>query len=169
MRIAVLFSLAAFTALAVQTSVMHLIGVIALVPDLLLVLAVNLGLRHHNLVAAILAFALGYATDAFSGTRIGLNALLVTIVFFVCYETSRHLWVNNDVVGSVAVFLAVVFRDFGTLLLTGAGQDLQVHAGRIFAQIFAQALLTACLTPMVFALLRKGGKLLGLPATSQRE
>jgi rod shape-determining protein MreD len=167
-RIAVLFSVAAFAALVVQTSVMHLLGVVTLVPDLLLVLAVNLGLRHHNMVAAILAFALGYATDAFSGTRIGLNSLLVTLVFLLCYETSRHLWVNNDAVGAAAVFLAVVFKDFGTLLLSGAGGDLRLYAGRILAQIFARALLTACLTPIVFALLRRGGRLLGLPPSGQR-
>jgi rod shape-determining protein MreD len=160
---------AAFVALAIQTSLMHLLGLVTLVPDLMLVLAVNLGLRHHNLVSAILAFALGYATDAFSGSRIGLNTFLVMIVFLLSYETSRHLWVNNDAVGSIAVFLAVVFKDLGTLLLTGAMGDLRSHAARILAQVFAQALLTACLTPVVFTLLRRGGRILGLPAMSQRE
>jgi rod shape-determining protein MreD len=168
-RVTVLFSLAAFAALAIQTSVMHVIGVVTLVPDLLLILVVNLGLCHHNLVAAILAFALGYATDAFSGSQIGLNTFLLTMVFFVCYEVSRHLWVNNDAVGSVAVFFAVVFKDFGTLLLTGASSDLALNATRILTRVFAQALLTACLTPMMFALLRKGGKFIGLRSMSQRE
>ncbi len=169
MRIAVLFALAAFLALAIQTCLLHWAGVQRLVPDLLLVLAVNLGLKHHGLLATILAFMLGYVTDAFSGARIGLNTLLVTIVYLACYETSRHIWMNNDLVGAIAVFLGVIFKDLATLLLTGTLSSSPSGLSSLLLEVLAQALLTACLTPLVFELLRRGAAVLGLPRANGGE
>ncbi len=45
-------------------------------PDLLLVLALGLGLRTRGTAALVLAFALGLAVDVLSGAPLGLYALL---------------------------------------------------------------------------------------------
>ena len=68
MRLIGIFSIAAFLALALQTTVPRLLPIAALFPDLVLILAVDLGLRHYGMVAAVMAFVIGYATDAFSGS-----------------------------------------------------------------------------------------------------
>ena len=65
MRLFGVFAIATLVALALQTTIPRLLPFDILVPDLTLVLAVDLGLRYHGMAAALTAFAIGYATDAF--------------------------------------------------------------------------------------------------------
>ena len=78
MRLILLFAVFAVLGLALQTAVTHLVSFRALMPNLIIILAVDLGLRHHGVLAAIIAFAMGYATDSFSGSQPGLNAFMMT-------------------------------------------------------------------------------------------
>ena len=83
------FSLATIIALALQTTVTRLLPFAILMPNLALVLVVNLGLRYYSAAAAVMAFGIGYATDSFSGGRLGLNAALFIVVFIATYGLSR--------------------------------------------------------------------------------
>ncbi len=78
-----------------------------LVPNLIIILTIDLGLRHHGAIPALLAFAISYATDAMSSTTLGMNAFLVTGVFLLTYEAlSSRLLVTNALVGATVVFFA---------------------------------------------------------------
>lgn len=81
MRLIGVFSIATLIALALQTTFTRLLPFDVLMPNLALVLAVNLGLRYYSAAAALMAFGIGYATDTFSGGQLGLNALLFILVF----------------------------------------------------------------------------------------
>src|SRR5579864_4779134 len=99
----ILFGIATFTALLIQTAIPLWFPFRAMIPNLIIILTVDLGLRHHGALPAFIAFAIGYATDAMSGTTLGMNALLTTGVFLLTYEMSRRLLVTNVLVGAMAV------------------------------------------------------------------
>jgi rod shape-determining protein MreD len=160
-RLLLLFSLAAFVALILQTTLPRLLPLGILVPDLMLILAVDLGLRHPRALTAMMAFAMGYAVDAFSGVELGLNALLMTIVFVFAYWLSRVLVSTSTAIGIIAVFAGVIFSDIGNYLITSkfAPPD-RLHA--MLPAVLIQAAVTALLTPSVFRMTAWGAKMVGL-------
>jgi len=168
-RLTALFILAAVVALALQSGTLHWLPLGPLVPDLILILAVDLGLKHHSAGAAVLAFAMGLATDALSGSRVGLNAFMVTLVFLLCYEFSRHLWVASYGVASIVVFFAVVIKDVGVMAVTGSFNGLGGADPDMIRMILTQAVLTALLALLVFPVLDSGKRLLRLPRRAERE
>ena len=94
------FSIATVIALALQTTITRFLPFAVLMPNLVLVLAVNLGLRYYGAAAALMAFGIGYATDAFSGGLLGLNALLFSLVFILTYGMSRSLLSSTTAIGA---------------------------------------------------------------------
>ena len=74
MRLFLLFFLVAIFVLLLQTTLLHLLPISPVVPDLTLVLCVYLGLYHPTVGAALGAFLLGYSIDIVSSRIIGLNA-----------------------------------------------------------------------------------------------
>lgn len=169
MRLAALFTLAATIALGLQSGGLHWLPLGVLIPDLILILAVDLGLKHHSAGAALIAFAMGLALDSLSGSRAGLNAFTITLVFVLCYELSRHLWITNAMMAAGTVFVAVLIKDFGVLALTGSFGGSQRADLTMLEMVLMQALLTALLSLLVFPLLDSCKHLLRLPAHSERE
>jgi len=168
-RLAALFTLAAILALALQSGGLHWLPLGPLVPDLILILVVDLGLKHHSAGAALLAFAMGLATDSLSGSRVGLNAFMVTLVFLLCYELSRHLWVASYGVASITVFFAVLIKDFGILAVTGSFQGLGSADPDMIRMVLTQAVMTAVAALLVLPLLDSGKRMLRLPHQAERE
>ncbi len=169
MRLAALFTLAAIIALGLQSGGLHWLPLGVLIPDLILILAVDLGLKHHSAGAALIAFAMGLALDSLSGPRVGLNAFTITLVFLLSYELSRHLWIANAMMAAVAVFVAVLIKDFGVLALTGSFGGSHRADLTMLEMVLAQALFTALLSVLIFPLLDGCKRLLGLPARGERE
>jgi rod shape-determining protein MreD len=148
-RLFLLFTLATFIALVLQTTIPRLLPLGILVPDLVLVLTVDLGMRHPRALTALMAFAMGYAVDAFSGVELGLNALLLTMVFAFAYWLSRMVVSTSTVIGAIAVFAGVVFSDVGNYLISsGFAPGDRLHA--LIPAVLIQAAVTALLTPSVF-------------------
>jgi rod shape-determining protein MreD len=165
LRLLALFVLATLAALAVQTVLHYWMPLHALVPHLVLILAVDLGLRHPSATGAAMAFAMGYATDALSGSYVGLNAFTVTLVFLLAYEVSRHLFAANDLVGAITVFVGACLNAMGALALGGGAYALR----GVTRAILFQALITALLAPPVFSMLKRGKRIIGLPQRNSRE
>ena len=162
------FSIATVIALALQTTITRFLPFAVLMPNLVLVLAVNLGLRYYGAAAALMAFGIGYATDAFSGGLLGLNALLFSLVFILTYGMSRSLLSSTTAIGVIAVFAGVIFIDLGNEL---AGADLAPRAslGPAMPAILIQAAITALSAPPVFALTAGTARLVGLRQRGLRE
>jgi len=156
-----LFSFAGFVALAAQTTFPRILPNGMLVPNLMAILAVDLGLRHPSVLAAAIAFAMGYAIDAFSGVQLGLNALMMTLVFLLAYWLSRVLISTSTIIAVLAVFAGVIFSDLATSFASNAFAP----PGRLRAlmpAILMQAGVTAFLTPWVFRIMGWATRLLGL-------
>lgn len=168
MRLAGLFLFAALAALAIQTAIPYWLPLRMLIPNLVVILAVDLGLRHHGAFPALVAFAMGYATDAFSGSVLGLNAFLITLIYLLSYEVSRRLMVTNALVGALAVFVGTLIAAAGALAI-GFGMSALAQLGPMAPRLAGGAAITAILAPPIFAILARCKKAIGLPAGPVRE
>jgi rod shape-determining protein MreD len=161
------FAIATLVALALQTTIPRLLPFEILVPDLTLVLVVELGLRYHGIAPALTAFAIGYATDAFSGSQLGLNALSFTLVFILTYWLSRALFSAGRGVGMIAVFGGVILCGFGGYVASAGGARPQ-NMGLLLPALLIQAALTALCAPAIFATIKWTTRMVGLRQRSVR-
>jgi rod shape-determining protein MreD len=165
----ILFAIATYIALLVQTAVPLWFPFHALIPNLIIILTVDLGLRHHGAIPALLAFAIGYATDAMSGTTIGMNAFLMTGVFLLTYEISSRLLVTNALVGATVVFFAVILAGLGAIVIT-SGRAAGVVINDALPTLALQALISAIVAPIIFFMMSGSMRMVGLrPARPDRE
>ena len=164
----ILFAIATYIALLIQTAVPLWFPFRALIPNLIIILTVDLGLRHHGALPALVAFAIGYATDAMSGTTLGMNAFLMTGVFLLTYEISSRLLVTNALLGATAVFFAVMLAGFGAIVIT-SGRGASVAINEAVPTLALQALISAIVAPIVFALMAGSKRVIGLPDRPDRE
>ena len=156
-----LFSFATFVALVLQAILPRLLPLGILVPDFMLILAVDLGMRHPRVLTALMAFAMGYAIDTFSGVELGLNALLLTLVFAFAYWLSRVLISTTTAIGVMAVFVGVILSDVGNYLISsGFAPADRLHA--LMPAVLIQAAVTALLTPSVFRITGWATRAVGL-------
>jgi rod shape-determining protein MreD len=156
MRLFLLFFLAAIFVLLLQTTLLQLLPISPVVPDLTLVLCVYLGLYHPTVGAALGAFLLGYSIDIVSSRIIGLNAFAMSLVFLTVYLSSRSIWLQNPLVTSLVVLLASLVKGAALVLVSAIFVSIEgfwIGAGWY---IIREALLAALLAPIVFALLRRG-------------
>ncbi len=155
-------------ALGLQTAISHLLPAAFLVPDLALILVVNLGLRHHSAGAALAAFGIGYATDAFSGNQLGLHAFLFTAIFILTYWFSRGVFSAGAGVGAIAVFGGVILCDLGNYFIS-SGWVSPVRVPLLMPAILMQAALTTIWAPLVFGLMGQATRIIGLRQRLARE
>jgi rod shape-determining protein MreD len=151
---------AAVTAMLCQTTVLPSLP-LPIMPDLVLVLAVYLGVRHPGAGGAVGAFALGYFLDTFSGTLLGLNAFALTAAYAGVHLVARHLWIERGLPVVAIVFFGGLLRDVagGVIALVAARTPVWQHAG---GYGLAGALVASLVGPGVFAAVAWEKRLLGL-------
>jgi rod shape-determining protein MreD len=166
LRLVLLFAAFAILGLAFESAVPHLVSFRPLIPNLIIILAVDLGLRHHGVLPAVIAFGMGYATDALAGSHPGLNAFMITMVFLVSYEISTRLMVTNAFVGATVVFFSVI----ATALLTIAMADgFNSISGSMMPGLTLGAFISALIAPFIFSVLAGAKRLTGLPTGAARD
>jgi rod shape-determining protein MreD len=158
----VAIAIAATVAMLIQTTVFPAVPWLPVMPDLMLVLAVYLGIRHHSVGGAAGAFVLGYFLDTFAGTLLGLQAFALTAAYVAVYLVARHLWMDRGFPVIAVAFLAACVRGLALVAvgaLVAAPVSLWHHVVRY--GLF-EAGAAALVTPIVFAGLRRERELLGL-------
>ena len=115
-----------------------------------------------------MAFAMGYATDALSGAQFGSEAFMITLVYLASYEISLRLMVTSAAIGAMIVLLATPITALGALALSVGAAELG-RIGPILPWLVAQSVVSALVAPVVFALLTRTKRLIGLPAHAARE
>lgn len=156
-----LFAVLTLIALAIQTTASRWLPLSALVPDLVLVLAVDLGLRHRRGLAPIMAFAMGYAMDAFSGSQLGVNTFAVTLTYLVAYEVGVRSSAGGPEAGAVLAFVAVLIQSLGGFLISTQFRA-PAQLGALLPAALLQAIVTAVIAPPVFGLTAGLKRILGL-------
>jgi rod shape-determining protein MreD len=168
-RLIILFTFAGAFALWLQVGILHWLPLGGFVPDLAVILVVDLGLRQHDALAPFLAFAMGYAVDALSGSQLGLNAFTLTLVYLLVYEISRHTWMTGGMVGPLMAGGGTLIHSFGVLALGGGLASVLPLKTGLLHEILLQAIISALLAPAVFGLLRNCRRLLRLPMHTAQE
>lgn len=153
MRAAGVYVLTATVALLLQTTVLHGLTGGRIIPDLILILCVYLGLHEHNIGGATGAFLLGYLLDSFSGSLVGLHAFAMTTVYLVVYLVSRRLWMDNTLSGVAMVFFGSLLKGVAIVVALAAYLSVDRLSFGVAQTLFAEALLAAALTPVVFGAL----------------
>lgn len=151
----------AIVAMVLQTTVFPSLPWLPVAPDLVLVLAIYLGVFHRSMGGALGAFLLGYFLDAFSGTRLGVNALAFTLVFAGVQLVARSIWVQGSVPVMVVVFVAGCVRGLLmiTILTLAGGTPLWHH---VFWYTVVESVAAALTAPTVFAVVHWEKRALGL-------
>ena len=166
MRLILLSAAFAILGLAFESAVPHLVSFRPLIPNLIIILAVDLGLRHHGVLPAVIAFGMGYATDALAGSHPGLNAFMITMVFLVSYEISTRLMVTNAFVGATVVFFSVIATALATVALADGFSSI---SGAMMPGLMLGAFISAIVAPLVFSILAGAKRLTGLPSGAARD
>jgi len=156
MRLFLLFFLVGIFLLLLQTTLLHLLPIGPVVPDLILVLCVYLGLYHPSVGAALGSFLLGYSVDIVSSPILGLNAFAMSLVFLSVYFSSRAIWIQNPIVTSLVVLLAALVKGAAVVLISAVFLSVEGFWIGAARYIIMEALVAAVLAPLVFALLRRG-------------
>ena len=156
MRLFLLFFLVGIFLLLLQTTLLHLLPIGPVVPDLILVLCVYLGLYHPSVGAALGSFLLGYSIDIVSSPILGLNAFAMSLVFLSVYFSSRSIWIQNPIVTSLVVLLAALVKGAAVVLVSAVFLSVEGFWIGAARYIIMEALVAAVLAPLVFALLRRG-------------
>ena len=162
MRSFVALAAAAMVAVLLQTAVFAAFPRLPVVPDLVLVLAVYLGVRHHGVGGALGAFLLGYFLDTFSGTVLGLHAFVLSAVYAAAYLIARHLWMEGGLPVMGVVFVGACVGELamlGVAALVAARAPLWQHVIRYG---LLQAGVAALVAPAVFGFVGREKQLLGL-------
>jgi rod shape-determining protein MreD len=152
---------AAVIVLLVQTTLLpHVQPMIGVIPNLVLVLAVYLGLRHPGALGACAVFVLGYFLDTFAGTTLGFHTLGLVVVFAVAAALSGT--VRSDGGGPLVV---VVFAAGCLETLVSAGLFALELGGQapwfdVLRYGMGQAAAAALLAPLVLRLVMAAERLL---------
>jgi rod shape-determining protein MreD len=156
MKLSLLFLFLGFIMVLLQTTVLHLLPLGPIVPDLTLVLCVYWALNRPTVGAVLGSFILGYSVDVLSSPVLGINALAMSLVFLIAYLSSRFILIVNPLLSAAVVFVASLLKA-GTLVVA---LSVFVSAGDrpagILRYIFLEALCAAVFAPVLFLLLRRG-------------
>lgn len=155
MKMFLMFFVIGIFLVLLQSTLLHLIPVGPIVPDLILVLCVYLGLYHASVGAAVGAFLLGYAVDTVSSPILGFNAFAMSLVYVAVYACSRSIWLHNPMVSSVVVLLAALVKGAALVLVTALFLSVEGLWSGAVRYIVWEALIAALLAPALFALLRR--------------
>lgn len=168
MRLTALFTLATLVALLLETTIPHWLPIGMLAPNLVLILAVDLGMKHHGALGAIIAFAMGYAVDSFSGTHLGLNAFMLTTVYLMGYALSRYLISSSAAVGVFLVFVGAILTGLANSIGETGFAPGWGSAGLI-SRLALQGAMSALFAPLVFSIMGWGKRSVGLRVRGVRE
>jgi rod shape-determining protein MreD len=167
-RLVALYAIATLIALALETTIPLWLPIGVLTPNLILILAVDLGMKHHGALGAIMAFAMGYAIDSFSGTHLGLNALMLTFTYVIAYGLSRYLISTSSAIGVIVVLVGATITGLANSL-TNAGLDSSSAALALLPRLAASAAVSALLAPWIFSLMSMAKRAVGLRIRPVRE
>lgn len=153
-----------FLLLVVQGSLSVLIPLQSMAPNLLLPIVMFLAVSGdiHIVRGAALSFVLGYFLDAFCGSSIGLHTFVMVAVFMVARGAGPRLFLLRGPLSEAGLTLAAALMAGGTVPALRAIFDQSMREaglagsfGVMSTLILQSALITALLSPLIFASVRR--------------
>jgi len=156
MKLFLLFLSVAFVFVLLQTTVLHLLPLGPVVPDLTLVLCVYWALNRPSVSTVLGSFLLGYSVDVFSSPVLGINAFAMSLVFLTVHLSSRHIWIRSPLFTTTIVFLAALVKVSAIVTLWSLFLVTRDIWSGLLKYIFFDALSAAVLAPVLFYFLSCG-------------
>lgn len=166
MKLTLLFSTIGLISIVLQMSLLHLLPLGPVVPDLILVLCVYLGLYHPSVAAALGSFVLGYSIDVVSSPLLGINAFAMSLVFLTVYLSARSIWVHNPLVSAFIVLAASLVKSAALVLISALFVSMDGIWEAALRYVLLEALLAAVLAPLLFTLLQRSQNLIQQPSAA---
>ncbi len=160
MKLFLMFFLAGIFLVVLQTTLFHLLPIGPVVPDLILVLCVYLGLYHPSVGGVLGSFFLGYSIDIVSSPILGFNAFAMSLVYLAVYLCARSIWLHHPMVSSVVVMLAALVKGAAMVVIWAIFLSVDGFWSGAARYVLWEATLAALLAPVLFALLRRGQKII---------
>jgi rod shape-determining protein MreD len=155
-------ALGAVFVLLVQTTLLpHLRPIIGVTPNLVLVLAVYVGLRHPGALGALGVFVLGYFLDTFAGPTLGFHTFGLMVVFAIASLASSTVRTDSGGPLMVVVFAAGCLETLVASVLFTFGFGGTPPWFEVLSYGVGQAAGAALLAPFVLRLLLWGERTLG--------
>lgn len=139
-------------AILLQTTVLGVVAVGGVTPDLQLILLVFLALRRGSMSGQLVGFAGGLLEDMASLAPLGFHALVRTLVGFAAGLPYKTLRSGEVAVAVLTVLGATLVKGLASALL---GHIFDVHPDRhlLEGRFWIEAAYSALLAPFLFALL----------------
>ena len=131
-----LYVLAVSGGALVQFTVVPVVGVGGVVPDLPVVLTVLLALRFGPEAGCLTGFGLGLAQDAVAGGPLGLHALSKALIGFAAGDLPRWILVRRPIVPVGLAILATIVDGLARFALLQA-----FHYPAPFGEVFARVIV----------------------------
>lgn len=153
-----------FLLLVIQGSLSVLFPLHSVAPNLLLPIVMFLAVSGdiHIVRGATLSFVLGYFLDAFCGSSIGLHTFVMVAIFMVARGAGPRLFMLRGPLSEAGLTLAASLMAGGTVPALRAIFDQSMRDAGIAGSfgvmstlIVQSAFLTALLSPVVFASVRR--------------
>jgi rod shape-determining protein MreD len=158
MKRIVLFVFLGIVVLTLQTAVLRFFPVQRFRPDFMLIFTLYLGFSSPPVLGAILAFFMGYFLDLFSGNTFGVYTFSRPVLFYGAYLFKSKFYMEGFLSQFIFVFLAVFLEGALLLMLLTllSPEPLLDFYPSFLLSLFPQSMLTALVTPVLFALFQKG-------------
>lgn len=150
------YILVAAAALILQSTLLKLVAIRQIQPDLILLVLFYVALMEGSYGATIVGFCTGLVQDVYSPQTLGLNALCKSLVGFGLGYCQRGIFVESLVARALILFAAVLVHDVLYFLVSswpGVGRGL----GQVLGIGLPTALYTAILGYVIFYLMRRKG------------
>ncbi len=162
MRSFLALAAAGVVAMLLQTGVFPALPYLPVRPDLILVLAGYLGVRHHNAGGALGAFTLGYFLDTFSGTILGMQTFAISAAYVAMTIMARHLWMERGLPLMATVFVGGCVQGLAAVAVAALVATRAPVWQHVVRYGFLEAAAAALVAPAVFRCVTWEKRLLGL-------
>ena len=156
MKLFLLFVFVGFLGVLLQTTLLHLLPLGPVVPDLTLILCVYWALNRPTVGTVLGSFLMGYTVDVFSSPILGINAFAMSLVFLITYLSSHHIWVRSPLMTAAIVFCAAWVKIIAMVLIWALFLVTKAPWTGALQYVFIEALSAALLAPALFYLLSWG-------------
>ena len=137
-----------FILIIVQTSIMHLLSLEGITPDLLTIWIVYIALKQGQLRATVWGFLIGLTFDFMTGSFIGLSALTKTICGFTAgyfFNDTRTLLTLGSYQFLLIVLLASLIQNTLYFIIFTRGSEISLISA-VFLYGVSTTLYTATLS-----------------------
>jgi len=148
-----LFFIAFICGVFIQGTLLHSVLPSIVSPDLLVILAVFLGLRARTPWGAVGAFIIGLGADFASAKFLGPCAAGSVVAFASTVFVANHFFSEKWFTVSITALLASLAKNLTQVFILVAFTEMELFKAQFFSTILIESVLTAAFAPLVVKLL----------------